>query len=132
MSQENVEAVRRGYEALNRRDIDAWLEGFDANAEMHDLAEVPDAPVRRGHDDLREWVAMMDDTWEDGRYEPEEVTETGQFTLVAVRARARGRGSGAPVDFQIFHVFEMRDQKVQRFWAYLDKAKALEAVGLRE
>ena len=25
MSEENVEVVRRGFEALNRRDIDAWL-----------------------------------------------------------------------------------------------------------
>jgi ketosteroid isomerase-like protein len=32
MSEENVEIVRRGYEALNRRDFDAWLEFFHQRA----------------------------------------------------------------------------------------------------
>ena len=68
MSQENVEALRHGYEALNRRDIDIWLEGFHADAEMHDLPSIPDAPVRRGHAAMSEWVSMMDELWVDARY----------------------------------------------------------------
>src|SRR5829696_9875635 len=93
MSQERVEALRRGYEVFNRRDIDAWLEGFHPDVEVHDLAGIPDAPVRRGHDALREWVAMMDGIWVDARYEPEEFIEAGEFVVVAVRAKGRGRGS---------------------------------------
>ncbi|MGA6947369.1 MAG: nuclear transport factor 2 family protein, partial [Solirubrobacterales bacterium] len=103
MSQENVEIVRRGIEALNRRDIDAWLEGFQPDVEAHDLPTIPDAPVRRGHDDLRRWVEMMGDTWEEkSYYEPEEFTAADNFVLVAVRAHAWGRGSGAPVEVSFF------------------------------
>jgi ketosteroid isomerase-like protein len=131
--EENIEAVRRGYEALNRRDIDAWLEGFHADVETHDLPTIPDAPVRRGHDDLRKWVEMMGDVWtEESHYEPEEFTAAGDFVLVAVRAHAWGRGSGAPVELSFFQVFEMHDGKVQRCWAYFDEEQALEAAGLRE
>jgi ketosteroid isomerase-like protein len=51
---------------------------------------------------------------------PEEFTAAGNFVLVAVRAHAWGRGSGAPVEVSFFWVFEMRDGKVQRSWAYFD------------
>jgi len=131
MSRENVELVRRGIESLNRRDVDAWLEGFHTDVEAHDLPTIPDAPVRRGHDALRKWLEMMGDTWTDqSYYEPLEFTAAGDFVLVAVRAHAWGRGSGAPVEVSFFWVFEMRDAKVQRSWAYFDKDEALEAAGL--
>ena len=91
MSQENVQIVRHGYELLESRDIEAWIGLFDADVEAHDLAGIPDEPIRRGHDALREWVAMMEEIWVDPRYEPEEFIEAGEFIVVAVRATARGR-----------------------------------------
>ena len=118
MSQESVEVVRRGYEALNRRDIDAWTEGFHPDVEAHDLPTIPDDPVYRGHDYLRKWVSMMMDVWAEGSYyEVERLTAAGDFVIAAVRAHASGRGSGAPVELSFFQVFEMRDGKVQRSWA---------------
>ena len=44
MSRENVELVRRGIESLNRRDVDAWLEGFHTDVEAHDFADYPRRP----------------------------------------------------------------------------------------
>jgi ketosteroid isomerase-like protein len=133
MSQENVEIIRRGYEALNRRDVDTWLNGFHADAEVHDLPTIPDAPVYRGHYALRNWVEMIRDVWtEESYYELEKLTAAGDFVLVAVRAHAWGRGSGVPIEVSFFQVFEMRDRKVQRAWAYFDEDEALEAAGLRE
>ncbi len=129
MSQENVQIVRHGYELLESRDIEAWIGLFDADVEAHDLAGIPDEPIRRGHDALREWVAMMEEIWVDPRYEPEEFIEAGEFIVVAVRATARGRGSGVPLDIPIFQVFEVQDGKIRRLWAYRDRAEALEAAG---
>jgi ketosteroid isomerase-like protein len=87
MSQENVEIVRRGYGLVNSRDIEAWIALSHPNVEMHDLAVLPDAPVRRGHDAMREWIAMMDDIWTDARYEPEEFIDAGEFVFVAALGR---------------------------------------------
>ncbi len=129
MSQENVQIVRHGYELLESRDIEAWIGLFDADVEAHDLAGIPDEPIRRGHDALREWVAMMEEIWVDPRYEPEEFIEAGEFIVVAVRATARGRGSGVPLDIPIFQVFEVQGGKIRRLWAYRDRAEALEAAG---
>jgi ketosteroid isomerase-like protein len=99
---------------------------------MYDLAGGPEAPARQGHDALREWVKTMDEIWEDGRHEPEEFIDAGDFVVVALRVRARRRDIQVPFDMPLFHVFEMRDGRIQRGTAYLDKAEALEAVGLSE
>ena len=132
MSQENVEIVCRGIEALNRRDIDAWLEGFQPDVESHDLPTIPDAPVRRGHEDLRRWVGMMGDTWRrrvttNRRSSPPPVTSCSSPLVPTL-----GGEDGAPVEVSFFWVFEMRDGKVQRSWAYFDEAQALKAAGLSE
>ena len=49
MSQENVDTIRRGYADLNRRDVEAWLDAFHANAEMHDLAAQQLFEARANH-----------------------------------------------------------------------------------
>ena len=74
----------------------------------------------------------VDDVWEDGRYEPEEFIDAGDFVVVALRVRARRRDIRVPVDVSLYHVFEMREGRIQRGTAYLDRAEALEAVGLSE
>jgi ketosteroid isomerase-like protein len=140
MSQENVEIVRRTYEALNRalrsgapRDVDAWLKAFHADVEVLDMPMFPDAQVRRGHDDVRGWIEMMLDVFSPGgQWEPEQVTATGDFVLVSVRGHGSGRGSAAPVEARFFQVFEMRDRKIRRIWSDPDEEQALEAAGLSE
>ena len=39
MSQENVEAVRRGYKSWNTNDLDAFLAGLDPEVEWHPSIE---------------------------------------------------------------------------------------------
>jgi hypothetical protein len=49
MSQENVELVRRGYEALARGDFDALFQVLDPDVEMRDAANFPEAGAYIGH-----------------------------------------------------------------------------------
>jgi ketosteroid isomerase-like protein len=133
MTQENVEMVRGGFEALNRRDIDAWIDGFHADVEVHDLPTIPDAPVYRSHDDLRNWVETMFEVWtEDSYYELVELLPEGDFVIATVRAHAKGRGSGVPIELTFFQVFEIDEGKVRRAWAFFEKDEAQQAAGLRE
>ena len=132
MSQADVDTIRRAYADLNRRDVDAWLDAFHSDAEMYDVAGGPHTPARQGHDELRNWVETMDQIWENGRHEPREFIDAGDFVVAALRVRARRRDIGVPFDMPLFHVFEMCGGKIQRGTAYLDKAEALEAVGLSE
>jgi ketosteroid isomerase-like protein len=132
MSPKDLDAIRCAYADLNRRDVEAWLHAFDPNAEMYDLASGLTGPPRRGHDALREWVATVDEIWEDGRYEPGEFIVAGDCVVVAVRVRARRRDTGLTIDVSMFQVFDIYEGRIQRGRAYLDKEEALEAAGLSE
>jgi ketosteroid isomerase-like protein len=133
MSQETIEWVRTGYDAFNRGDTAAWLDNFEADAELHDLPTTPDQRFYRGHDGLREWAESMMQAFADFRFEPQEIREVGKFVVVSVRISARGAGSRVPTEMQVFHVFEQSASgKVQSIAGFLSRAEALEAVGLSE
>ena len=132
MSQD-LENIRRGYEALSRLDLDAWLGDVCVDAELHEIAEMPDTAVYRGHDELRRWVESRTEAIESWQWTPEEfIHEAGDTVLIRVRLNARGRGSGLPIEGVVFHVIEMKDAKLARVRGFLNREKALEAVGLSE
>jgi ketosteroid isomerase-like protein len=52
MSEENVEIVRRSFEAWNRRDLTTWLTLYRSDAEVdYSRSRSPFKGVYRGHDD---------------------------------------------------------------------------------
>jgi ketosteroid isomerase-like protein len=129
---ENVEIARRAYEAFNTGDISGWLAMHSADAELHDLPNLPDAAVHRGHAELQTWAEGMIETAEDLRFDPQRFIEAGEWVVVPVRGSGKGRGSGVPGELSFFHVFEFGDGKVRRLRSYASEDEALEAVGLRE
>lgn len=135
MSDENVEAFRRGLEAYNRRDIDAFLELFDPAAEIHPLTLAMfggEGTVYRGHEGIRQFVRDVDEVLPQIRVEPLEIRDLGERIVANGRLRARGRASGAEVESPVSWLVEFREGKVIRMADYLDPEKALEAAGLSE
>jgi ketosteroid isomerase-like protein len=134
MSREDIETIRASYDALNRRDYDAWLSNMHPDIELHELASNPDATVFRGHDELRTWLESVYEVafGEGSRFEPEHFREVGDFIVVSVRASMLVRESSVPVEGRLFHVIERSEGKARRIWGYATEAEALEAVGLRE
>ena len=130
MSQENVDRLRRGYEAFARRDLDAALEMMDPNIEAHDAPEAPDATVHYGPDAVRRDWEQMFALFEDFTIDIEEVFDAGDELAVFLRLSGRGRESGAEVDARMAHVWTIREGRAIRLRQYLDRTEALEAVGL--
>jgi ketosteroid isomerase-like protein len=130
MSQENVELARRGYEAFGRGDLDAVFELFDPEIEAHDPPEMPDAATHRGHEAVRRDWEQTYELFEDFSIEVEETLDCGEDVVVFLRYRGRGSESGAEVEASITHVWTVRDGKAIRLRQFLDRATALEAVGL--
>ena len=135
MSQGNVEMVRRMYER--------WLQGdaslFDAIDEEIELHPDPAADwvgvddTYRGHAGVRSYMAQVYEAFEDYRPEVEELLDAGDKVITLAIEHGCGRGSGATVEARrTAHVWTMRANKAIRLDLYLDRAKALEAVGLRE
>jgi ketosteroid isomerase-like protein len=134
MSQENVETLRAQIDALNRRDLDAWLKGFDPDVEFRMPSEWPDHQEGRGREAALASMQMVLDVAEDIRIEVQDITalDSPDRLLVSTRINARGAGSGVPLGFERYDVITMRAGKVIRAEIFLDRASALEAAGLRE
>src|SRR5687768_17651956 len=93
MREEDVEAVRRGYEAWNRGDFDAALEMVDPEIEWRPGADAPEAGEHRGRDGFRGFLESWLESFEDLRIVPEALLVVGDCLVAMVRQRGRGRGS---------------------------------------
>jgi ketosteroid isomerase-like protein len=133
MSQPTPEMIRAGFDAFNRRDIEAWLATFAEDVEAHDLKEYPDTDVHYGHAGQRAWLASMQEAWgDDFKFEPTSILEGDGVVVVETRASGTGLDSHAPVEVIFQLVLRFRDDKIVWSQGFLDRADALEAAGLRE
>ena len=135
MSQENVEAFKRGIRAANRRDLSALLEVMDPEVEWHPVLQVSvagEATVYRGHRGIQEMLRDADDVWSELRYELSEIQDLGDRIVAIGNIRARGKESGAVVEVPFGFVVDFNDGKAIRISDYLDPKDALDAAGLRE
>ena len=136
MSEENVEAILRGVEALNRRDPDAFVAGvgpevaWETNPEMVGLGR-----IYRGRAELRDWFEQLFrlDSWESVHVEVEELAEaTEDRVLAGMLVKARGRGSGAVTELRLWQVFWFADSLITRRQVFWTRQEALEAAGLSD
>jgi ketosteroid isomerase-like protein len=132
MVRASVEALRRVYDAWAQGDFSSRPEMLDPNIEGVWAAELPDAHVDQGVEALfassRECFPLgRGSAWKRKAFLPAE-----EKVVVLVVLHGKGKGSGAEVATPAAHVWTMRRDKAIRVEAYMDRAKALEAAGLRE
>jgi ketosteroid isomerase-like protein len=136
MSQENVEIIRRMYEAWLAQDERAVFETFDADIELNpdpEAAWVGIGQVYRGHAGMRSYMASVYEAFEGYRPEVEELIDVGDQVLTLAIEHGKGRGSGADVQAnRTAHLWTLRDGRAVRLDLYLNRDKALKAVGLEE
>jgi ketosteroid isomerase-like protein len=139
MSRENVEFVRRVYEAINsgvRADAlndDLLATNFDPVVELRQLASlVGTAGTFRGFEGLRQADRELHETLDAIRYELLDYAADGDKVAFAVRACGRGRASGIPTEIPVGHLFELRAGRILRWVVYAEPEEALAAVGLSE
>ncbi len=133
MSRENVELVRSIYAAWERGDFSAadW-----AHPEIEYVGvDGPDPGVVSGKagmaEGFREWLS----TWEEFRLEADEYRALDtERVLVLDSLSGRGKTSGldlGQIQSEGAWLFHVCDGKVTRMVRYLDRGRALEAVGLQ-
>jgi ketosteroid isomerase-like protein len=131
MSQENVEIVRRMYEAFHGGDAEGALAYFDPEVVV-DASRRVDVGVGHGRKDLRRIIATWVGTFDDWREEIEELRDLGGQVYVVATQRGRGKGSGAEVNYRYALLYEVEGDKITRMAFYDKPADALEAAGLSE
>jgi ketosteroid isomerase-like protein len=134
MSQENVEMVRRAYDAALRSDWNSLSELLDPDFEFHGtVGGLEEGRIARGAQQFVEVFEKEDlDAWDERRFEPSDFIDAGDCVVVLQREYRRGRGSGVELEDETAVVFEVRDGSVVRIQGYMDPVSALEAVGLSE
>jgi ketosteroid isomerase-like protein len=135
VSQENVEVVRRSFEAFARGDFEAAFAAHHPSTEWCTAADEPDQQTYRGITGLRTFVGSLTDTWE-GRFEQvmefEAFIDCGDWVVVPWSAQLRGKGSGISVQVKETYAVRVQGGKIVRVEEYRSSDEALEAIGRRD
>jgi ketosteroid isomerase-like protein len=137
MSEENVETVRRLYEAIAARDETTVLSLYHPDV-VADFSESPQghltdkALIYRGHDGIRRLSREWNESWADVRYDIEELIDAGEHVIGVLTYRGHGRSSGAAVERTDYPVWTLRDGRIVRVVWNSKRDTALEAAGLSE
>jgi hypothetical protein len=126
MSQENVESFKRGVEAWNRDDFDAWIDQFDPQVEWFALIE-----VYRGLDGARQaWESFKGDA--ELRVRFNDIRDLGESVLALGDMEATGQTTRLNFTGELAQLMTYQDGKVVRSLDFRSHAEALEAAGLSE
>lgn len=136
MSQEDVDIVRRVYEAAARGDSAAVYSLYHADVEWdftrHPAGDMMSGKRHHGHQGLRAWFREWRDGWEAVVDELLDVIDAGDHVVSVVSSRGRGRGSGMQVELQHAALWTVRQAKVVRVVWFGTAEEALREAGLRE
>jgi ketosteroid isomerase-like protein len=97
MSEENVEVVRRMYEAFHGGDGEGALAFFDQDVVVEPHGRV-DAGIGRGQEALNRIITTWVGTFDEWREEIDDVRDLGDQVFVAATQRGRGKGSGVEIE----------------------------------
>ena len=125
MAEENVELVRRIY--------DAWERDESARAYLAEDVEYvnPSYAVEPGTRHGRKSFAVVRDSYEDFELQIDELIDAGgDDVVVLARYTGTGRGSGVQVAGEHGYVWTVREGLAVRFQWFQSHAEALEAAGL--
>jgi ketosteroid isomerase-like protein len=130
MSQANVEVVRRALAALDRRDLEAYLEVASPQIELITPASPLQGPIT-GHEGIRKFFREIWSFSETSEFQVEEIRAVEERVLAffAIKATAR---DGIQISSRPAGVYDLEHGKIRCARIFADRGEALEAVGLRE
>ena len=129
MSQENVEIVRNIFRGWDEAGVDGMLPFFHEDIEYRPYEE---GAAIHGHSALRRYFDRWMEPWQEFHVEPTEFQHSADSVFNGVKMHGLGRGSGVRTEMESWQVWRFDTGKVTRWEEYLDRAEALEAVGLSE
>ena len=117
MADADVDALKRGYDALNRGDLSVVVDLLHPDLEWHEPAESPAAGTHRGRDSFEDFFRGWIESFDEFRVEPEEIVQRGDKLIAVVRQRGRGRASGVEIEIRLAHVWTVADGRAVRWEA---------------
>ena len=133
MSKENVELTHRALDAFIRRDVEAAIAFWDPDGVWYPgmEADVEGGKVYRGQAEIRRYYQDLAGFSDEHDIEVCDVRDLGDKVLLLLRMTMRF-ASGVTLDQDGGALLTWRDGKLLEARAYMSRADALEAAGLRE
>ena len=132
MTTENVDIVRRAFEAWNASDLDGVIALVHPELEFVPFRSQLDGSPYSGAEGMRQFARDAAEEWEYLRIAPDDFREAGAQVLMLGSYHARGRASGVDVEFPAAWVARLRDGRIEYLRSYSDRDAAFQAVGLTE
>ena len=132
MSRENVTLVHEFFAAFERDGVAAFRNYADPEIEWHEDPAFPESGIYRGLEAVEAYASQFLSEFSEIHYQPVETIDSGDHVVVNLRISGVGRLSGAAFEISAWWAMTGRDGKTIRCFAYLDRERALEAVGLSE
>lgn len=132
MSRENVEIVRRIYEAVDRGDLETANSYIHPEIEFHTYVHAPEAGVYRGKEAVRKYNEELFGQFESLRIEVEELVDAGDRVIVVTTQHAVPKGGQQEIEVHMAEVWTVRDLLLAERHSYSSRVEALEAAGLAE
>jgi len=130
MSQDNLDVIRRGYDAFGRGDINTLLESFDEQVSWVTPGppELATSGRRTGRQEVAEFFVSVNELFDIQRFEPKDFLAQGDRVVVVGSETARARSTGNVIELDWVHVFTMRNGKVVAFQEFFDTAAVVAAL----
>ena len=125
--QQNIEIVKRGYEAFGKGDIKGLLALCSENIEWVSPgpSEMPTAGTRRGHEQVAQFFTTVDEVFEFESFEPRQFLAQGEQVVVLGTDTAKVKATGKALTEEWAHAFTIRDGKIAAFREYIDTARVV-------
>jgi ketosteroid isomerase-like protein len=131
MSEENVETLKHSFEEAPENP-EPFFAMLDENVEWDLSAPWSGREKLYGPEAVREFYRTWAGTFDEWRFETEEVIDAGSSVFTCLHQSGRGKGSGIPVENRYYAVWTFERNKVIRYQAFMGRTEALEAVGLSD
>jgi ketosteroid isomerase-like protein len=132
MSQENVDLIQQAVEAINRRNVDQFLDLAERDV-VQDWSRAvgPQSGVYRGRAEVAQFLHSWWDAFDESVIVVDELVDAGDQVVTVFHGRQRGRASGVEIEGRgAVLVWRVRDGKILSATLYQQRDEALEAAGL--
>jgi ketosteroid isomerase-like protein len=134
MSQENVEIVRKAFEVLAARGVEAAVDEFAAaDGVWYTAPEWVEGSEYHGHDGLRFLFSVFTDTFDDWTIDVVALRDAGSSVVALIEHGGKIKGTDDPVKQPMGNVYsDFRQGQIGKAQFFQTWREALEAAGLRE
>ncbi len=132
MSRKNVGALRAVYEEWGEGNFRAGADLYDERVMFIPFSDFPAADHYVGPDGVREFMLAFLSAWTNLSIAADDFIPVGDHVLVSAHWKGVGQESGAATEMRCFDVWTFRGKTVTRVEFFVDRAEALEALGVSE